>query len=235
MFADLIDRFVCAMKTESNRTVRFRNYLRPGESMARFQTCSIWEAARATSAAPFYFPTATVNGQKYWDGAIQHNNPIEEVWAEKGDVRPRCVVSLGTGISARKEGKSCLPVIGRVKQLAKNLTQTEERHRLFEKKMKGEDIPYFRFNPTTGNDAIGLADYQKLDLLEAHTLEYLAKPEVDAAIRECATVLMGPPNEEDGVHSDQNSHIRSWMGVGDPNQRRENQGQTLVSRRRNTG
>ncbi|KAL8902140.1 MAG: hypothetical protein Q9207_004859 [Kuettlingeria erythrocarpa] len=106
---------VCAMQTESNRTVRFRNYLRPGESIARFQTCSIWEAARPISAAPLYFPAAMVNSQKYWDGAIQHNNPVEEVWAEKGDVRPRCVVSLGTGISACKKKKSFLPVIGRVK------------------------------------------------------------------------------------------------------------------------
>lgn len=96
-----------------------------------------------------------VDGQKYWDGAIQHNNPIEEVWAEKGDVRPLCVVSFGTGISARKETKSFVPVIGRVKRLAKNLKQTEERHRLFKKTMKEKNIRYFRFNPTTGNDAIG--------------------------------------------------------------------------------
>lgn len=42
------------------------------------QKWPIWQAARATSAAPFYFDSITVDNVAYIDGGIQVNNPSME-------------------------------------------------------------------------------------------------------------------------------------------------------------
>ena len=67
--------------------------------------CPVWEAARATTAAPTYFPPAWVTvpspGEWYIDGGVTQNNPspvalkeAKELWKAK-----RCfLVSIGTGV-----------------------------------------------------------------------------------------------------------------------------------------
>lgn len=61
----------------------------------------IWEAARATSAAPTCFEPIEVNGIKYGDGALGYNNPTRLAINEAHDLWPErpigCLVSLGTG------------------------------------------------------------------------------------------------------------------------------------------
>ena len=190
-------RFVCSWNVEKNKTTRFRNYRSPSESRQDRRECTIWEAARATSAAPFYFPAAHVGGKKYWDGAVENNNPIDEVWTEKGNLPARCVVSFGTGVSERKERKGSVAVLGRAKRLAKILTQTETNHKRYEERLAKEGIPYYRFNPTTKQDDIGLDEYKRLDALEKHTRDYLAREDVAADIRRCARVLIGRRATED--------------------------------------
>lgn len=37
--------------------------------------CKIWQAARATSAAPILFASITLKDKRYYDGAFKHNNP----------------------------------------------------------------------------------------------------------------------------------------------------------------
>ena len=159
--------------------------------------CAIWEAARATSAAPFYFPAAHVGGRKYWDGVIEDDNSIDEVWTEEGTLPARCVVSLGTGVSERKEGKGSVALLGRAKRLAKILTQTETNYKRYEERLAKEGIPYYRFNSTTKQDNIGLDEYKRLDALEKHTRDYLAREDVAADIRKCARVLIGRRATED--------------------------------------
>jgi predicted acylesterase/phospholipase RssA len=180
---------VCAVRTEDDETVLFRNYIHPSASPSGYEACKIWEAARATSAAPFYFPTAKVNGVKFWDGGLENNNPINELWSEKGNIRPRCVISLGTGFSARSNSKSFLPPLTKLKKILTNLTKVDGRHRQFKKTAEDERIPYFRFNPPMGNDKIDLADYKKLKRLEKYTLDYLKSDEVEAEIKYCAAIL----------------------------------------------
>lgn len=41
----------------------------------KFAGCAIWEAARATSAAPTYLPSITINGTDFVDGGLRFNNP----------------------------------------------------------------------------------------------------------------------------------------------------------------
>ena len=72
--------------------------------------CPIWQAARATTAAPTYFPPAWVTvpfpGEWYVDGGVTQNNPSpyalkegKSLWNAK-----RCLlVSVGTGIQKRAD------------------------------------------------------------------------------------------------------------------------------------
>ena len=189
-------RFVCAWNVEDHTTTLFRNYRPTNESQQSCTECTIWEAALATSAAPFYFPEAHVGGKTYWDGAVENNNPIDEVWTEKGIDPARCVVSLGTGVSERKERKG-LGSLGRAQRLVKILTQTETNHKRYQGRLAELGIPYYRFNPTTNQDDIKLDEYKKLDALEEHTKNYLAEEQVAADIRACARVLIGLRATED--------------------------------------
>jgi hypothetical protein len=70
-------------------------------------TCEIWEAARATSAAPFYFPSIVIDGREMYDGGFGTNNPsvqalLTEVLPVEGsaeNLRDAVFVSIGTGSS----------------------------------------------------------------------------------------------------------------------------------------
>lgn len=69
------------------------------------QECAMWEVALATSAAPYYFPAATLgDGECKLDGGIWSNNPILVGVAEAmyNGYSLDCikVLSLGTGESA---------------------------------------------------------------------------------------------------------------------------------------
>lgn len=67
--------------------------------------CPIWQAARATSAAPTYFKPAFVEvpepGGWYVDGGLRRNNPsavaLEEARNYWETVEHFCIVSIGTG------------------------------------------------------------------------------------------------------------------------------------------
>lgn len=67
--------------------------------------CAIWQAARATTAAPTYFKPAFVEipqpGGWYIDGGLKRNNPsavpLEEARNHWESVERFCVVSIGTG------------------------------------------------------------------------------------------------------------------------------------------
>ena len=57
----------------------------------------------ATSAAPLYFPSASVGGQTLLDGGVYHNNPVTSAFAVAKQLFPAstraCVLSVGTGVA----------------------------------------------------------------------------------------------------------------------------------------
>lgn len=80
----------------------FRSYA--GENV-RPSKCPIWQAARATSAAPSFFKEIEIGTPPipYIDGGLGHNNPSELALREAGELWPTskysCLVSIGTGRS----------------------------------------------------------------------------------------------------------------------------------------
>ncbi|KAF1953384.1 FabD/lysophospholipase-like protein [Byssothecium circinans] len=88
--------------------IPLNHFHRPGPE----KEMMLWEAARATSAAPSYFrPFAhTASEQVYLDGGIYHNSPIlvadvesKAIWPSSRDRQPDIILSVGTGIDPRKE------------------------------------------------------------------------------------------------------------------------------------
>lgn len=55
--------------------VFLRSYQNPDEP-SKFPNVKIWEAARATSAAPSFFSAMKINGYLMIDGGLGANNPL---------------------------------------------------------------------------------------------------------------------------------------------------------------
>ena len=80
----------------------FRSYSGKGVGSSQ---CSIWQAGRATSAAPSFFKEMHIDnpypGINYVDGGLGHNNPAEVAPEEAGRIWPTakhfCLISIGTG------------------------------------------------------------------------------------------------------------------------------------------
>ena len=74
----LIFSFVLATRTDdiSNRVAtHLRTYTNKNVEKS-FADYKIWEAGRATSAAPTYFPRIKLDEYEYVDGGVGFNNPV---------------------------------------------------------------------------------------------------------------------------------------------------------------
>ncbi|KAF4555209.1 Hypothetical protein D9617_3g022810 [Elsinoe fawcettii] len=118
----------------------------------------LWEAARATSAAPAYFSPIKVGDYELVDGGLQANNPLGWLWTEVlgvfGPARTTdCFLSIGTGI----DQNTPLPKPGILgsheveKGLAGIATNTQIVHILFKTLLNAfaplaQDRKYWRLN-----------------------------------------------------------------------------------------
>lgn len=135
----------------------------------------IYEVARATSAAPYYFRSISVSGLRYLDGGLIANNPSKYAWAEVNSMHlnhpsgncpshgssggVRFFVSIGTGKRTAEQIKSgkirkALSILNRGVQ---SITDTEEAHSQMEDKVRDDDI-YYRFNVEHGLEDMKLDD-----------------------------------------------------------------------------
>jgi predicted acylesterase/phospholipase RssA len=97
--SDSCRTFVVATSLQASRAVRMRSF--GTRDAGPFSAC-IWQAARATSAAPTYFLPIEIDDVLYGDGGLGWNNPTKEALAEARNVWPDrpigIVVSIGTGL-----------------------------------------------------------------------------------------------------------------------------------------
>ncbi|EXJ76783.1 uncharacterized protein A1O5_01291 [Cladophialophora psammophila CBS 110553] len=192
--------FVCATRADTGiHTVLLRSYA--SRQVAEVD-CTIWEAARATSAASGFFDPIKIGkfGEQFLDGATGANNPIEKVLEEARAIWPdlterlQCIVSIGTG------QPSLLPFGSNLKQVATTLiniaTETENTAKNFQiNHVPSLGSPshkkYFRFNVAKGLEEVGLEEHERKAQIAATTKVYLETPETGTDIQTCAALLKG--------------------------------------------
>jgi patatin-like phospholipase/acyl hydrolase len=150
--------FVTAVDQIANKTYHLRNY----EHESGNVDCTVYEAARCTCAAPFYFtPYELTVGDKKCemvDGGLTRNNPTFHAYKEASSIfgkhRDYVIISLGTGIQSEQEKERLfqkksfnLAFAASLTMLITIATDSEAQHKHMEATAAREPISYFRFNP----------------------------------------------------------------------------------------
>ena len=192
--------FVCATSGNTATPVLFRSYYsKRGTSSLYYQT-KIWEAARATSAAPTFFEPIRIGRTErtFGDGGTGANNPVHEMWKEAIDIcdgeslteNLACIVSIGTGVpNLKKFGSSAKEVMESILRIA---TETEETANNFNRthpELSTGQQRYFRFNTPRGLAEIGLDEASEAGTIEDMTDVYLKDENVYKQIQQCAKVI----------------------------------------------
>ncbi|KAH7334125.1 acyl transferase/acyl hydrolase/lysophospholipase [Rhizoctonia solani] len=176
----------------------FRTYSLQSDPNA--PNCSIWEAARATSAAPTYFDSIKVGGIEYVDGGLKANNPVFQALIEgqkmPGGPRPLgCLISIGTGTPSARDLRNTEGMFGALKaafgimkESVTRLTDSEGVHDLMLPMSSQLGVPYYRFNPNTGGD-IDLDDTSQMERFETIATEYLGTEDPQKWVAKCAEKL----------------------------------------------
>ncbi|KAF9474142.1 FabD/lysophospholipase-like protein [Pholiota conissans] len=191
--------FVCAKNAVNmGIPVRFRTY----PSRETHINCTIWEAARATSAAPTFFKRILIGrDQPYVDGGLGYNNPCQTVLDEArvlfGDRQIGCLVSVGTGqvqviaIGRPVWFQQAIPtnVIEALKAITNDCEKT---HRDMLDRFAKLPNTYFRLNVEQGMQGIELSEWEKLSSVEAHTVQYMKEREVQEKLASLVSVIQMP-------------------------------------------
>jgi hypothetical protein len=191
----------------------FRTYKIDGSN--EYSDVTIWQAARATSAAPTFFKRICIGpeGEKeeFLDGGLGSNNLVwklikeaEEAFPELKkkfpNLKPRfdCILSIGTGrrhIACLKKPDTFQKILPKdlIHVLANMTTDTEETAervlRQFEAVEGGGPTVYFRLNVEHGMQDITLTDWEKLGEITTYTKAYLAGREVRRKVEGAVAVL----------------------------------------------
>lgn len=217
--------FVCAMPANRvGEPYRLRSFSGTKASIRYPTLIKIWEAARATTAASYYFKPMPLTvgkclSEDFIDAAIGCNNPSEYVLLEAADYfgtgrRLGCLISIGTGTRQVKISRAAagLKNIAQAPKFLKELVGTlkntatdgEETHRRLQAKLGVYPNAYFRFNVPDAAAEVRLHEYLKIKTLKGTTTSYLSDPFVAARILTAADVLVRNSSE----HGLMLGHIR---------------------------
>ena len=195
--------FVCAMPAlDMAYPRRFRTYRVREHTSAN---CAIWEAARATTAAPTFFKRISIGEpgyvkEEFVDAGLGCNNPVLEVMDEAasiyGNSRPiGCVVSIGTGhpgiigLAKPDTFQRFLPtqLVDVLKRIA---TDCQNTARGMDRRFAKVPDVYFRFDVTHGAGTISLEEWKKMGDVVSHTRAYLQDVTVDRSIDTVVNILL---------------------------------------------
>ncbi|XP_077429847.1 calcium-independent phospholipase A2-gamma-like [Vanacampus margaritifer] len=161
----------------------FCNYNHKPGSLSRYAGGSsypMWQAVRASSAAPGYFQEFPLQSDIHQDGGIIMNNPCALAVHESRLLWPKhafqCVLSLGTGRydNAKRGPATSTSLRAKISNLISSATDTEGVHTLLDDLLP-PDV-YFRFNPMLSAE-VSLDESRPgaLDQLERDTRVYLER------------------------------------------------------------
>ncbi|KAI3366812.1 hypothetical protein L3Q82_009473 [Scortum barcoo] len=173
----------------------FRNYrLMPGVRSHYLGDCKhkMWQAIRASSAAPGYFQEFVLGKDLHQDGGLLINNPtalaIHECKCLWPNTPLQCVLSLGTGRyeSVGNNSTTYTSLKAKLTNVISSATDTEEVHTMLDALLPPDT--YFRFNPYMSEDIpLNENRAEKLNFLKSEGERYLERNE--AKLRKAASVL----------------------------------------------
>ena len=197
--------FVCAraaLNMSAGIPRLFRTYQSPESNT---HNCMIWEAARATSAAPTFFQRISISGpghpeQSYVDGGLGLNNPTMQMLDEVSLIFPdrhvACIISIGCGkaetISIPKPRffQRLLPT-ELIKATVAIATDCEAIEQDVAKRFRDISDLYYRFNVEQGMQSIGLAKFDMMENVVAHTEQYIRMESVTKQLNNAVSILRG--------------------------------------------
>lgn len=155
---------VSAVSTIVNRGIPlkafvFRNYNHfPGVKSPYMGGCqyNLWQAIRASSAAPGYFQEYVLGNDLHQDGGLLINNPcalaLHECKCLWPDANFQCIVSLGTGRyeGTMKTSATHTSLKAKLNNVISSATDTEEVHKTLDALLPPDS--YYRFNPIMSED-----------------------------------------------------------------------------------
>lgn len=187
--------FVCVTNKDVGTAFRLRSYRSSWEPGTG---CSVWQAARATSAAPLLFPPIRFGfpPANYVDGGLRYNNPVRALYDEANHIWPApldrkigCIISIGAGVPPLKAaGDRGKEIIESLVQIAVDTQQTantfaDEISHL----SSTTNVIYVRLNVEQGLQNIGLEEWKEFDTISGATNDYLNNRK--AEIEVCANAL----------------------------------------------
>lgn len=158
---------------------------------ADLDVCTIWQVARATSAATTFFKPMRVGRDdiEFVDAGFGYNNPCEVLITEAEkqfpDREQMLVLSIGTGLG------DVVSISGRrsiVQALKKMATTSKKVERRVDGKFADTGV-YHRFNVDQGLKDVTLSDWKKRSKISAHTKNYLEDNQSQRAIKKFVDAL----------------------------------------------
>ncbi|KAI1496127.1 FabD/lysophospholipase-like protein [Biscogniauxia marginata] len=172
------------------------------DSSSIFKSCTIWEVARATSAATTFFKSIKCGRDQieFIDAAFGFNNPCEVLIREARNqfpefsIRQFRVISIGTGlgdvVTIQDTRTSILRALKAITTTSKKVADRLDAE-------YGDTNQYYRFNVDRGLEDVTLADWKKTSKISAHTHNYLQ--ERQRYIMSCVRNLYLVDGETDNV------------------------------------
>ena len=167
--------------------------------------CTIWEAVRASSAAPTFFEHIVIDGEPFVDGGMGCNNPVEQVLQEADLMFPHrhvaCIISIGAGqawtIGIPKPGRK-LQVVNALRKIA---TDCEASAQIAARRFERTPGVYFRFTVEQGLQEVRLEQWERLDEVRAHTGQYIRMADVDQKLDAAVASICGRQMVVTTVHA----------------------------------
>jgi predicted acylesterase/phospholipase RssA len=187
--------FVVATRASNSEPAILRSFENTESDNLLFGECKVWEACRATSAAPTFFDSITIGRrkQKFADGGMVYNNPVEQVHQEAETLWPgqeKLLISIGTGDAPGASFNGNIQTLVNAMKAIVTNTQIKaddfhkSHHSLIEAKL------YFRFSVAQGLENVGLQEYDAVDKIADATDVYIARPESRQKFEDCVQSLL---------------------------------------------
>jgi len=168
-----------------------------------YEGMTVWQAARATSAAPTFFKRLRIGPQhaqeEFLDGGLGSNNPTKLLMEEAVKIFDRqdpivCIISIGTGKTNVTEFKTpglfqkTLPT--ELSYALKNMaTDCETVEGEISQRFSANPGIYFRFNVEHGLENVSLEEWEELGNIKAKTIAYLGDHRIAGSVDEAVVAL----------------------------------------------